>query len=254
MSEAIADTNQEQVTDTQQAEVPAQQEQQQQAPQNNQPPEWVPKRMGELAAARRAAEQRAEQMAAENARLQHQLAQFQAGQQGDEQPAQPLVPQHQNVEQLARTYAEQLVKQRMQEQQTSSRIAEVDAAARKEFGADYDASVQNLTMAGVGGPEFLSVITSVPNPEKLVTWLGKTENLGEAMRVTSLPPLQMGIEMTKLASRAAKEMAKQVSKAPPPVEGVDGGTGGSSGGAEPKVGTPEWFKWRNETSRRGRRK
>lgn len=224
-------------------------EQQQQ--QNQQPPEWVPKRMGELAAARRAAEQRAEQVAAENARLQQELAQLRGGQPGDTTQQQPT-QQHPNVEQLARTYAEQLVNQRMQEQQTTSRIAEVDAAARKEFGADYDASVQNLTMAGVGGPEFLSVITSVPNPEKLVTWLGKTENLAEAMRVTSLPPVQMGIEMTKLASRAAKEMAKQVSKAPPPVEGIEAGGSGGGGSSEPKLGTPEWYKWRNENARRRR--
>ncbi|WP_156174079.1 hypothetical protein [Cupriavidus basilensis] len=226
----------------------------QQPNQNAQPPEWVPKRMGEMAAARRAAEQRAEQIAAENARLQQQLAALQAGQAGDGSEATPVMPaqQHPNVEQLARTYAEQMIQQRMAEQQTSSRIAEVDAAARKEFGTDYDTSVQNLTMAGIGGPEFLSVITSVPNPEKLVTWLGKSENLGEAMRVMGLSPMQMGIEMTKLAGRAAKEMTKQVSKAPPPVEGVDGGSSGGSGGSEPKMGTPEWFAWRNKNARRRR--
>ena len=224
----------------------------QQTPANNQPPEWVPRRMAELAAARRAAEQRAQQEADARQRLEQEIAQLRAGQGGEGNPTpQPAAP-HQNVEQLARTYAEQLVQQRMQEQQTAGRIAEVDAAARKEFGADYDASVQNLTMAGVGGPEFLSVITSVPNPEKLVTWLGKAENIGEAMRVASLPPVQMGIEMTKLAGRAAKEMAKQVSKAPPPVEGIESGSSGSSGGSEPKVGTPEWFKWRNETAKRRR--
>lgn len=218
---------------------------------NNQPPEWVPRRMGELAAARRAAEERAAQTAAENARLQQELERLRGAQGGEGSPAPQPVP-HQNIEQLARTYAEQLVQQRLAEQQASSRIAEVDAAARKEFGADYDTACQNLTMAGVGGPEFLSVITSVPNPEKLVTWLGKAENINEAMRVGSLPPVQMGIEMTKLAARAAKEMAKQVSKAPPPVDGIESGSSGSGGSAEPKVGSPEWFKWRNEHARRRR--
>lgn len=218
---------------------------------NNQPPEWVTRRLGELAAQRRAAEQRAEQAAAENARLQQQLAQFQAGQQGDGSQV-----QHPNVEQLARTYAQQMLQQQQeqdQQQQQGARIAEVDAAARKEFGADYDTSVQNLTMAGVGGAEFLSVITNVSNPGKLVTWLGKPENLGEAARLMSMNPVQMGVEMERLSGRAVKEMGKQVSKAPPPVEGVSGGGGGDAGGAEPKVGSAEWFEWRNKNARRGRR-
>lgn len=223
----------------------AQSTEQQQAPASNQPPEWVTRRLGELAAQRRAAEQRAEQAAAENARLQQQLAQFQSG--DGTMPA--PVATHPNVEQLARTYAEQMLK----EQQQGAKVAEIDSSARKEFGADYDASCQNLQMAGIGGQEFLAALSNVSNPGKLVTWLGKSENLGDASRLMSLNPIQMGIEMERLAGRAAKEMGKQVSKAPPPVEGIEnGGSGSSGGGAEPKTGTPEWFEWRNKTARRRR--
>jgi hypothetical protein len=227
----------------------------QQPAQNNQPPEWVPKRMGELAAARRAAEQRAQQEAERAQRLEQELAQIRAASQpdGGNPAAAPTVPPNVNVEQLARTYAEQLVQQQLAEQQTASRIQAVNEAGQKEFGAEYQASINNLTMAGVGGQAFLDAVTSVPNPEKLVTWLGKPENLDEAMRVAGLPPLQMGIEMTKLASRAAKELAKQVSKAPPPVDGVDAGGSSGGGGGEPKVGTAEWFEWRNKNARRSRR-
>lgn len=217
---------------------------------SQQPPDWVPKRMGELAAARRAADQRAQQEAERAARLEQELAQLRAGQTGDD--GSQVQPQQQDIHRLAMSYADQIVQERLVQQQTSSRIAEVNAAGQKEFGDEYQRSIDNLTMAGVGGPDFLTVITSVPNPEKLVTWLGKQENMGEAMRVASLSPLQMGIEMTKLAGRAAKEMGKQVSKAPAPVDGVGAGGGGDATGSEPKMGTPEWFTWRNKNARKRR--
>lgn len=221
---------------------------------NSAPPEWVPRRMGELAAARRAAEQRAEQeaserarVAAENQRLQQELAQLRGGEAPTPHavPAAPTV----NIDELAQIRAQALV----QQQQTAARVAEIEASGRQEFGAEFDTSIQNLTMAGVGGQAFLDVVTNVPNPEKLVTWLGRPENIGEAMRVAGMNPVQMGIEMMKLSGRVSKEMSKQVSKAPPPVDDVAGGTGGSGGGSEPKVGTPEWFEWRNRNARRGRR-
>lgn len=207
---------------------------------------WVPKRISEITAARRAAEARAADLEAEVARL--RAAQTAA----PVDPANPPVAPPPDIDKLARSYAERMVNEQRAQDTMKSRIDAINEAGMKEFGEDFDKSVQNLNMAGIGGPEFLKVITSIPNAEKVVTWLGKDGNINEAMRIASLDPIQMGIEMTKLAPKAAKELAKQISKVPPPVDLVDGG-GGDSGGVEPDPkDTKAWMAWRakNRKTRR----
>lgn len=205
---------------------------------------WVPKRISEITAARRAAEARAAELEAEVQRLR---AAPPAPADGQQQPASP----NQSVEQLARAYAEKMVREQTEAQTINSRIAAINEAGAKEFGDDFEKSVQNLQIAGVGGPDFLRVITSIPKAEAVVTWLGKTENMNEAMRIASMDPVQMGIELTKMSSKAAKELGKQISKAPPPIETVGGGASGDTAEPDPK-NVKEWMAWRakNKKSRR----
>lgn len=200
------------------------------------PQDWALKRIAEITAKRREAE-------AEAARWREIAERSQAG--GNQDVSTP-VPQ-QNVDQLARAYAENM---RAQERERD-RLAQIETAGRKEFGTEFDSAVQNLNAAGVGGPEFLKVIAEVPNAEKVVAWLGKQDNLGEAVRIAGLSPIQMGIEMTKLSEKAAKAMTKQVSKAPPPVQHIEGGSSASDQ-VEPPVNSKEWFKWRQQTARKRR--
>jgi len=205
---------------------------------------WVPKRISEITAARRAAEARAAELEAEVQRLR---AAPPAPADGQQQHVAP----NQSVEQLARAYAEKMVREQTEAQTINSRIAAINEAGAKEFGDDFEKSVQNLQIAGVGGPDFLRVITSIPKAEAVVTWLGKTENMNEAMRIASMDPVQMGIELTKMSSKAAKELGKQISKAPPPIEPVGGGAGGDTAEPDPK-NVKEWMAWRakNKKSRR----
>lgn len=211
---------------------------------------WVPRRISEITAARRAAEQRAEQAEAELARLRAQPG---AGTDAGTQQTTTPTQQNQSVDQLARAYAERMVREQRDQDSMSSRIAAINEAGVKEFGDDFDKSVQNLNMAGIGGADFLRVITNVPNPEKVVTWLGKSENLNEAMRLASMDPIQMGIEMTKLSSKAAKELGKQISKVPAPLQTVDGGGGGGDGGMPDPAKDPKGFiEWRNKNARKRR--
>jgi hypothetical protein len=214
----------------------AQQVEQQQEP-KQEPPEWVMRRMAEITAKRRAAEEEAARW-----REMYERSQTAAPVAGD--PAQ--VPP-QNVDQLARAYAENM---RAQERERE-RLAQIESAGRKEFGADFDSAVANLNAAGVGGPEFLKVIAEIPDAQKVVAWLGKHDNLGEAIRISGLNPIQMGIELTKLAGKASKDLTKQVSKAPPPVQHIEGGSSASDQ-VEPAVGSKEWFDWRNKNARKRR--
>lgn len=225
---------QEQTQQAQQQE--AQQVEQQQEP-KQEPPEWVMRRMAEITAKRRQAEEEAARW-----REIAERAQAAAPVTGDTAQVPP-----QNVDQLARAYAENM---RAQERERE-RLASIETAGRKEFGADFDTAVANLNAAGVGGPEFLKVIAEIPDAQKVVAWLGKHDNLGEAIRISGLNPIQMGIEMTRLSEKATKAMTKQVSKAPPPVQHIEGGSSASDQ-VDPAVGSKEWFKWRNEQARKRR--
>jgi hypothetical protein len=200
-------------------------------------PDWATKRFGELTAARKEAERRAAQLQQE---LENYRSQGEQQQEGGHQP-------HPNVEALAQMYAERLVDERLKAQTFNQSIQAIESAGKTAYGDEFDRSIQNLQMAGVGGQEFLQVLAAIPNPEKLIHWMGRAENMEEALRIASLPGYQMAIEMTKAAPRAAKEVSKSFSKAPPPINPIDGGGGGSG---QPKVGTPEWFAWRNENARR----
>jgi hypothetical protein len=201
---------------------------------------WVPKRIGEITAARRAAEARAEQLARENAELQARLQS--QGQGTDNGTGQR---QHQDFDALVQAAAQRMISQQSQQADLNSKAIAIEEAGRKAFGQDFDASIQNLQQAGIGSPEFLRAVTSIPEAERLITWLGKPENLNDAMRLVSLDPVAMGIEMMKLNTKAAQALSKPVSKAPPPIDPIDKGSA-TGGGDEPPANSPEWFKWRQK--------
>jgi hypothetical protein len=208
---------------------------------------WVPKRISEITAARRAAEDRA-------ARAEAELAAFRANggaAQGQGEHAGTHQGQDQSVEALAKAYAERMVREQQSTSSMNERIKSINEAGAKEFGDDYEKSVQNLQMAGIGGPDFLKALTKIEGAEKLVTFLGKTENLNDAMRIGTLDPVEMAIELTKMSTKANKALSKQVSKAPPPATTISGGGGGDGGEPDPSD-TAAWMKWRS-SNRKSRR-
>lgn len=200
------------------------------------PPEWAIRRMAEITAKRREAE-------TEAAKWREMYERAQANSNIDSNTPAPQA----DIDHLARSYAESM---RAQERERD-KLMQIETAGRKAFGGEFDTAVANLNAAGVGGPEFLKVIAEIPDAEKVVTWLGKHDNLGEAIRISGLSPIQMGIEMTKLANKASKEMTKQVSKAPAPIQHIEGGSS-SSDQVEPDPNSKDWFKWRQQTARKRR--
>jgi hypothetical protein len=217
---------------------------------------WVPKRISEITAARRRAEEERDAERQRAAKLEEELAKLrqQPNADGTPQPTPAPAPNQQQFDQLVNARAEALARQQRETETLNQRIAAINADGTKEFGAEFDKAVGNLNMAGIGGPEFLKVLTSIDNGAKVVAYLGKPENMNEAIRIGSLDPVQMGIEMAKLSDKAAKAFAKQVSKAPAPIEPVTsrGNTGGD--GPEPDPSDQKaWIAWRNKTARRGRR-
>ena len=239
MDEQVQDVQEQQQPQVAEAEQQQEAQAQEQQEQKPAPTDWAIRRIAEITAKRREAEAEAARWKEQYERAQSMIP---ADQQQQHAQANP-----QSVDQLARAYAENI---RAQERE-QERLANIEQAGRKEFGAEFDTAVANLNAAGVGGPEFLRVIAEIPNAEKVVAWLGKHDNLGEAVRIAGLSPIQMGIEMTKLSAKAVKEMTKQISKAPAPIQAIEGGSSASDS-VEPAVGSKEWFKWRNENARKRR--
>lgn len=205
---------------------------------------WVPRRISEITAARRAAEARVAEEQAKNQALEAELARLRAGGDPASTPT-PTPAPNQNFDQLVAARAEAIAKQQRETDTMNAKIGEINETGAKEFGDDFEKSVQNLQAAGIGGPDFLKVLTNIDKAAAVVTWLGKNENMNEAMRLASLDPLQMGIEMAKLSGKAAKELAKPISKAPPPGSQLEGSSGGDGGEPDPKD-TKKWMEWRNK--------
>ncbi|QTO46325.1 hypothetical protein [Burkholderia latens] len=202
---------------------------------------WVPKRISEITAARRKAEEERDALRAEIERLKSAT------------PTDPAQPTHAAPPPDIEKLADALAERKLNDREMSRKIAAINEAGAKEFGDDFEKSVQNLNMAGIGGPDFLKVLTSIDGAEKVVTYLGKPEHLNEALRIGSLDPVQMGIEMVKLSEKASKAFAKQVSKAPPPIETVTSRGNAGGDGPEPDPSDQKaWIAWRNKNARKKR--
>lgn len=240
-------------TQTETSQVEGQQEATPQEQPQQRDTSWVPRRISEITAARRAAEQRAADAEQRARQFEEELTRLRAANpdaQGQQQQQQPQ--SRESVEQLAQAYAQRMVREQQEGASLNSKIAAINEAGSKAYGDDFEKSVQNLQMAGVGGSDFLKVLASVEGAEKVVTFLGKTENLDEAMRIATLDPVQMAVELMKMSPKAAKALSKQVSKAPaPPAETIDGRVGDTGGEPDPS-NTKAWMEWRakNKRSRR----
>jgi hypothetical protein len=198
-------------------------------------PDWARKRMGELAAQKNAAKEEA-------AKFQAQLAQFQ-----QQQPE--ATPQFQSQDEMMK-YAERIAAEKLAQQTFVQKMGQIEASAKEQFGEEYDKAISNLSLAGVQSNDFLQALAEIPNPEKVLVYLGRSDNVNEAIRVANLSPMQLGIEMTKLSQKAAKELSKQRSSAPAPISDVGGGSSSSGGGAEPPMSdTAAWVAWRNKTKK-----
>lgn len=210
-------------------------------------PDGVMRRFGELTAARRAAEEEAARYRSE---LEQIRAQQQQAQQQPDQNGQQLPMNAANFEQLVTQMAEQRLSERLAQQQVQERVKGIENAGREKYGDDFDRSVTNLQMTGIGGQGFIDALTSVKGSESVVRYLGDPANLDEAMRISSLPPVQMALAMSELAPKAAKQYAKPVSSAPAPMGTIDGARGNNPGAEPDPKDTKAWMQWRKDNARR----
>lgn len=218
---------------------------------------WMKKRLGELTDKRRTAEANAARLAEENSALQQRLSQLQqpaarepyTGEdlQGGQQQR-TYQPTQAEIDQLVHQRAAAIANQQVTEAAFNARLGEVERNAKTKYGVKFDTAVDNLESAGVINRDFLEAVTSIDNSDAVLTYLGQSNNLEEAARITSLNPFKMGAALAKLSGTAGKALTKQVSSAPTPLEENPAG-GRATLGAEPKVGTKEWIEWRQQQVR-----
>ena len=214
-------------TETTTEQTQEQQAQTQETPEDKAKKEpWFQKRIGELTREKYEARRAAEDAQKEAEQYRQYVAQIQQG----DQAQQPGVD--------VRTLAQQEAARMVAEQRFNESCNKVYAEGAKEF-PNFDAAVRNLQMVGVNR-DFLELATTSDAGAKLINYLGT--DLDEAARITSLPPVQMARELTKLEMKLSQPVAKPVSKAPAPISPIAGGGVTSKDPSE--MSDVEFAKWR----------
>lgn len=130
----------------------------------------------------------------------------------------PLPTDPQQLQHLVQQEAANLVAQ----QQFTQRCNDVFDKGIKDVPG-FKEAVDNFQMVIVGGlakaPAFVEAVTLLPDGHKVLAHLG--QNLEEAQRVMSLPPVHQAMELTRLSNRLAA--APTITRAPAPLTPVQPG-------------------------------
>lgn len=199
------------------------------------PNAWALKRISELTRQRHEAERKAEASTGEAARYRLLVEQMKAG--GTDLPE--LTTEQPNIEEL--------VEKRASEKAQSQAIAERGQSVSKvgaEQYPDFQSAVVTLDALGISQDSVESIL-GMDDAHKVIYALGK--NPEEASRILSLPPVQQGRELERLALKAAQPAPKAVSKAPAPITPIDGSTTVETDPSKMSMG--EWVKWREKNSK-----
>jgi len=207
-------------------------------------PGWVQKRFDQMTRQRHEAERKA-QAAQEEALVYKRLLEAKNGN-ADDEPVQPRTPAQDPGSDDDRI--QRAAQQLNETQRFNQRANDVYASGVSEF-KDFDAALQNLKM--LEAPvEFFRDVVELDDPHKIIYALGR--NPEEAARILSLPPLQQGRELERLATKAAKPAANKkppLSNAPEPISSVVDGSASAPVDLS-KASIDDFMKARNSQARR----
>lgn len=215
------------------------QEQTSQKEEGREPPAWALRRIGALTAKSHEAERKAQAAEGEAARYRALVEQMRKESGSEPALQQEQAQNPQDIEALV----EQRATQKAQQEQIQARGKSVATVGETEF-PDWGAAVQTLDALGISN-EQVSALLGMDDAHKVIYNLGK--NPEEAARILSLPAVQQGRELERLALKASQPAAKAVSRAPAPITPVDSNV---SGEVDPsKMSMDEWVKWREKTAK-----
>lgn len=197
---------------------------------------WALKRISELTRQRHDAERKAEASTGEAARYRLLLEQMKAGGNAD---ATDQTAQQPNIDELV----EKRAAEKAQHQAIAERGQSVSKVGAEQY-PDFQSAVVTLDALGISQDSVESIL-GMDDAHKVIYALGK--NPEEASRILSLPPVQQGRELERLALKAAQPAPKAVSKAPAPITPIDGSTTVETDPS--KMSMAEWAKWREKNSK-----
>ena len=103
-------------------------------------------------------------------------------------------------------------------QDLNARADVIYATGAEKFG-DWGDAISGLNAVGVMSPALVEAASATGAPVDVLHALGS--DLAEAQRIASLHPVQMGVELAKLATKsAAKPAPKPISAAPAPTGAI----------------------------------
>lgn len=204
-------------------------------------PDWVKKRISQVSQQKR-------ELSQQNADLQRRLEELERVRQTptEEQIAGMSEKQlAEYVDALAAQKARQLAQETAAQQTQAQRWKKIEEDGGAAHGEEFMRAGQRLAEAGVGGPAFAEVLQDMDEAADLIAYLGQHQNIAEAQRISSLPPVKMALELAKLGPKAKAAFKQPRTRAPEPPNPV-GTKSAVSAGAMPPTGTPEWFAWRQK--------
>jgi len=197
---------------------------------------WALKRIGALTAKSHEAERSAAAARGEAERYRLLVEQMRRGETPETITDPGTAP---NIDELVTKRATEL----SQQQQIVERGQSVSKVGTEAY-PDFMSAVITLDALGISGDQVQSLL-GMEDAHKVIYTLGK--NPEEASRILSLPLLQQGRELERLASKSNNPAPKAVSKAPPPITPV---SSTSTVEADPSsMSTSDWMKWRAKNAK-----
>ena len=114
---------------------------------------------------------------------------------------------------------------------------------QQKYGEAFKESVANLNALGMMTESVIQAAMATGAAPDVLNHLGS--DVDEAARITALPPVQMAVELTKLASRlSGPKEAKQVSRAPAPITPISGASQSNLDVYDPGLTDDEYYRRR----------
>lgn len=211
-------------TDATAAETPAHNEEAKGKPQRL--PEWAEKKLAESEfekrELRRKTKELEEKLAAQAAPSANAIAEPNAA---DEAAAKANAPAGQTKEEFDRAVQAEADRRlaaanaEQAQREFDEKCNVVYSAGKGVYNDDFDTAVQNLHTVGAMTPDVLSLVLETDDPAKVLYELGS--NPEQAATLAAMTPTKRAFEIARLSQPAPKK-ATPLSKAPPPVPGIDG--------------------------------
>lgn len=190
-------------------------------------PDWMQKKMNELAAAERAAAREAKEAKARAAELAAQLEEARQAREGATEAPKAASGAPNGLDEAEfNKRVELTARQLSQQERFNAQCNQVSEVGRKEF-PDFNDAVQTLNSASVlfapgttTPTALMEAALATDSPHQVLYELAKDPELAQSL--LSLSPAQLGVKLAKMTIGSPAPTVRPISKAPPPASIPEG--------------------------------